>query len=96
VKYTNEIIAGCTAGLLLTAVLSWRQWQQQEQAFIESTRLEVHSLSRLAQSQLRAGGAIALPHRTDPWGSPYNTAAAAVCSPGPDKSPNTKDDICAP
>ena len=95
-KYTKEIIAGCTAGILITGILSWQQWQQQDAAFVDSTRVQVHALARLAQSQQRKSGAIELPTEFDPWGSPYAITGTRICSLGPDRRSNTSDDICAP
>jgi hypothetical protein len=96
VKYNKEIIAGCTAGLLFSALLTWKQWQEQDASFTEATRLQVHALSRLAQSQLKTNRAIALPPRRDSWGTPLTFAGTQVCSHGPDRRAGTADDICAP
>lgn len=95
-KYRTEIIIGCVAGLAIAAVLSIRQWREQDLAFAETTRLQVHALARLAASQQRRNIATAIPAGTDPWGSPLTVREARVCSPGPDRRAQTPDDICAP
>ena len=95
-KYAKEITAGCAAGLAIAAALSWQQWREQEAVFIEAARIQAHALARLAASQQRQHGAVALPPESDPWGAPYSVSGTRVCSHGPDQRPETPDDICAP